>query len=82
MTILVWEDAQTNKPPEFERVLLKIKNSNNPVVGYFRFGWWEVCTDNVCTPAGLSGYAHKHQNTEPEGNFIQDDVLQYARLGL
>jgi hypothetical protein len=84
MTILVWEDAQTNKPPEFERVLLKIKHSNSPVVGYWiqglsgrGFPHWSICTDNIeteCKAEGAGGVILP--------NFPDYYVLEYARVGL
>jgi hypothetical protein len=73
MTTLVWEDAKTSKPPEDERVLLKIKHSSHPVIAYFSNHWWEVCTDNL-RPA--------FEDYGEVGNFLQKDVIQYARLGL
>lgn len=77
MTILVWEDAQTNKPPEDERVLLKIDYEEHPVVGFWYSGRWHACTANIETSCGLFC-----QGGMPTRNFSDEDVLQYARLGL
>lgn len=43
----VWLDATTSKPSQGERVLLKIKYEDCPVVGYWGCGEWEICVENI-----------------------------------
>lgn len=70
---LIWKDATQSKPRTHKRVLLKIKDSENPVVGYWCGFGWEVCTDNVA--GGAYGIVDVLQC------FSDSQVTHYAEFG-
>lgn len=71
-----WKLAAESKPNQGERVLLKIKWENCPVVGYWGAGVWEACTVNFEVSCGA--YCYGGSVTE---NFRSDEVTHYAEIG-
>ena len=71
----VWVRADSIVPKQGERVLLKIRDENCPVVGYWGCGEWEVCTVNIsaadCTYTDF---------VEIAGTFDQEDVTHWMMI--
>ena len=66
-----WIKANSRKPDQGERVILKIKHEDCPVVGYWGCGEWEVCTVNLDVIYG---------DAEIIKNFKSEDVTHYAYI--
>lgn len=84
-TFLDWQDANQSKPPQGERVLLKLANEECPVVGYWGCGEWEICTVNLQYNVTREGYPLDipvDYDVEIQPAFFQEDVLQYAQLNI
>jgi hypothetical protein len=76
VSMLIWKDATQSKPKQGDRVLLKIADENNPVVGYWGTGEWEACTVNFEVSCGAFC-----QGGSAVGNFRSDEVTHYAEIG-
>ena len=72
---MVWEDAKKCKPKQGDRVLLKIRWEDCPVVGYWGCGEFEVCTVNMETNCG----AWCNGGT-PDKNFKSEEVSHWATI--
>lgn len=70
-----WEIATESKPVQGERVLIKIRYEDNPVVGYWGCGEWEACCVNHKTNCSTYCYGGS-----PDGNFGSDEVTHYALI--
>jgi len=67
-----WHKANSWKPYQRERVLLKIKHEDCPVVGYWGCGGWEACTVNVEVKCGAwcqGGLVEKNFKSEEVSTF-------------
>ena len=42
-----WKLATESKPKRYERVLLKIRHEDFPVVGFWGERKWDICTVNI-----------------------------------
>lgn len=62
-----WKLATESKPKRYERVLLKIRHEDFPVVGFWGERKWDICTVNILG-SGL------------DGNFYQSQVTHYAHI--
>lgn len=70
-----WKNASESKPKQGDRVLLKIKWEDTPVVGYWGVGEWEACLVNhkvECTNFCYGGNV--------ERDFESDEVTHYCLI--
>ena len=73
--MMEWIDANSCKPDQGERVLLKIKHEDCPVVGYWGCGEWEACTVNVEVTCGAWC-----QGGSIKRNFKSEEVTHFAYI--
>lgn len=71
-----WKPANESKPKQGERVLLKIKYENNPVVGYWAEACWVACCVNHKVSCGQFCYGGMIGAA-----FEDDEVTHYAEIG-
>ena len=71
-----WIRASEQKPPQGERVLLKISYEDCPVVGYWGAGEWEACTVNHRVDCGTWC-----QGGMVERAFESEDVSHWKAIG-
>ena len=69
-----WHKANQWKPDQEERVLLKIKHEDCPVVGYWGCGEWEACTVNLEARCCLG------MEDEVVQTFTSEDVTHFAYI--
>lgn len=74
--MLDWKKADQSKPTQGERVLLKIRYEDCPVVGYWGSARWEACCANHEVSCGTYCYGGI-----ADGNFSSDEVTHYAEIG-
>lgn len=74
--MLNWKNAKESKPNQGDRVLLKVKYENCPVVGYWGRGEWGACCVNHEVSCGAYCYGGS-----VVGNFKSDEVTHYAEIG-
>lgn len=70
-----WISVEDGLPDEWVKVLLAIEYEDSPVVGYYRDGSWEACTNNH----GVSCAGHCYGGMV-EGNFKSKEVTHYMPL--
>lgn len=68
-----WLNANESKPKQGERVLLKIRWEECPVVGYWGAGEWESCNLNHEVKCG--GFCYGGM---VEQNFKSEEVTHYC----
>jgi hypothetical protein len=70
-----WNNAKENKPKQGERVLLKIKYEECPVVGFWGTHGFDVCTVNL--QVGCGNYC---QGGSAESNFKSEEVTHWCEI--
>lgn len=70
-----WQKAEESKPKRGDRVLLKIRYEDSPVVGYWDGKHWDACTENHMVTCGAYCYGGTVQ-----GNFETYEVTHYAEI--
>ncbi len=71
-----WVRAETSKPKQSKRVLLKIIDEDCPVVGFWGCSVFEACTVN------MQVIGDTYDDFEVDGSFKSDDVTHWAEISL